>query len=333
MANLFEDELKSRRGKEEKLVLKDLMSAYHVSQRLPQAIVKVSSWGKSRGRIAAHLDYISRHGDYPLENPEGDFVQSKEEQAELLDDWFQDVSKRKGARHSAQIVLSAPKGADPDAARDAVRETARSYFGGKYEYVFAFHHKSVGHRADAATEHPHGHLVVKAMGKDSQQLRLGKKELHELRQVFAKELRARGIQVDASYRNERGKGTKGQKQAVVNMRKRGADLKVDKTLIDSVMTEIKEELAIQKKVDLKPKHEWEKKQHSAAQKRRNEYRKLSTELERSNDPKVKNMAKSIGEYADSMPDPKTVRQQLKEHLAEQVSNRQQQTEKGRGLDR
>tara|TARA_Y100000782_G_C10168318_1_gene258614 strand:+ start:730 stop:1767 length:1038 start_codon:yes stop_codon:yes gene_type:complete len=309
---LFEEELRGRHAKQrDPKAVKLIKDAYRASQKLPQAIVKVSSWGKSRGRIAAHLDYISRHGDYPLETPEGDLIQSKEEQKELLDKWFIDASTRKGARHSAHIILSAPKGSDPKATKEAVRATARKFFEGKHDYVFAYHHKSVNHKADENTEHPHAHLVIKARGFEGQQLRLGKKELFSLRQNFAEELRARGIMVDASYRNQRGKGTKGQNQTVINTRKRIGELEIDKSLIKEVVEEIKQELKVGSNSKPKP---WEEKQHASAIRMKKQYKDLANELKKSDDVKMKSISESIDQFAENFPVPKTLRQQLKEHL-------------------
>lgn len=50
--------------------------AHRASQRLPQAILKVSSYSRGAERAAAHGLYIGRNGKEELEDPQGNILKT-----------------------------------------------------------------------------------------------------------------------------------------------------------------------------------------------------------------------------------------------------------------
>ena len=56
-------------------------------KRRPQVMVRISGGGKSIRRIKAHLDYISRNGQIPLEDQQGDKFTGRDDLAALREEW------------------------------------------------------------------------------------------------------------------------------------------------------------------------------------------------------------------------------------------------------
>jgi hypothetical protein len=82
-------------------------------KRAPQVMVRISGGGRGIRHIKAHLDYISRNGQIPLEDQHGDRFSGKEDLATLRDEWrfggfaIEDTAS---SRQAFNIVLSMPAG-------------------------------------------------------------------------------------------------------------------------------------------------------------------------------------------------------------------------------
>lgn len=170
-----------------------------IARRAPEVMVKVTGRTRDGAHLKAHLDYIARHGDLELETADGWQLQGKDEVRELADDWAafaaQDSRRRANTPISLSVVLSMPKGSDSLVVRDAARGFAQAVFGDRFDYAFALH-------TDA--QHPHVHLAVRTLGREGQRLNPKKADLEHWRQVFARELRARGVEAAATSRRARG---------------------------------------------------------------------------------------------------------------------------------
>src|ERR1700733_8316853 len=59
--------------------------------RAPEVMVKVSGGGNSPGAVAAHFDYIDRHGELEIETDDGERLQGKNVAAKLVEDWDLDL--------------------------------------------------------------------------------------------------------------------------------------------------------------------------------------------------------------------------------------------------
>jgi len=161
---LFEKDLRILHNKTRDINLSKhrIKEIYHNAKGTQQAVVKVSSYSKSRGRLSAHFDYISRNNDIELEDPTGNTLVDCSEVKDILDHWYADADKRKNSRMSANIILSAPKGSDRKSVHEAVRDFAAVRFSENHDYLFAKHND---------TKNPHNHLVVKLRGYDGVKLR------------------------------------------------------------------------------------------------------------------------------------------------------------------
>jgi len=286
VAGLFESEIRGKKGKEGSKI--KLAQIYRDATYTPQAVVKVSSYGKSAGRLKAHLNYISRENGLVLEAPDGSQVTDEKEIQQVVNTWFAEKEKRVDARKNVNIVLSAPKGSDRNAVAASVREFAFEFFGGNHDYLFALHED---------TDYPHGHLSVKLRGFDGVKLRLGKQELQNMREHFAARLRAHGVNVTASYRSQRGAWAKPKAQSIHHIEKRGEVPRVLVSAINQAKETIKQG---QRKV-----RSWDTAMVQRHKKTTKEYTQLAKQLDNSDSVAIKKMANKIKIFTRSLPAPST----------------------------
>jgi type IV secretory pathway VirD2 relaxase len=270
-----------------------------------QAILKVYGYSKTKGHLSGHIRYISRNNELELEDPTGNKVTSGDEVKELLGHWFADADKRKNSRMSANMVLSAPRGADPDAAGKATRDFARETFVDNHDYLFTIHDD---------TSNPHAHLIVKLRGYDGTKLRLGRQALYEMRQNFAQCLRERGVEVAATYRSDRGVGRRGENQKIINMRRRGIVPEVDKGAISDAAE------SLRGRAEAEP---WvlalaQKNKHVRA-----EYAQVGQALMKSDKDNVRAIGRQLYHFAREMPDPETRKQALMRSIIAKVREQDQ----------
>lgn len=184
-------------------------------KKTPEVMVKITGGGKGMKAIRAHLDYISRNGQEPLETDQGDIVVGRDAVNELREEWeigsFGVIPEESNRRHAFNIILSMPPGTDRKGVHDAARDFAAEQFGGQYKYVFVSHHDEM---------HPHVHLCVAARGMDGTRLHPRKDDLQLWRESFAGHLRERGIEANATKRQARGITKTPTPQPVVNMQKK-----------------------------------------------------------------------------------------------------------------
>jgi type IV secretion system T-DNA border endonuclease VirD2 len=207
-----------------------LKEAYRASEKLPQAVLKISSYSHGASKSGVHMNYISRKGDLHLEDPQGNKIHEVAEMKDRMDEWAMDFDTRKNSRDTVNIVLSAPKGSELGAVEKSVRDFAKKAFSASNDYLFALHND---------TDHPHGHLMVKMRGFDGEKLNPSKKELKQWREQFAESLRDNGVKVEASPRFARGIGLKAVKQKVHHIRKRETPIVDKQAAKDAVIVQSK----------------------------------------------------------------------------------------------
>lgn len=179
--------------------------------RTPEVMVKVTGGGRTIGAVAAHLAYISHHGEVELETDEGQRV-PKEAQRALVKDWHLELSRgqyresrgpekrRPPIKLVHNIVLSMPAPTPAAKVLAAAKTFARENFGAKHRYSLALH---------THQEHPHVHLVVKAEREDGTgRLHVDKALLRAWREDFAQRMRDQGIAANATSRAARGQTKK-----------------------------------------------------------------------------------------------------------------------------
>jgi hypothetical protein len=172
-------------------------------RRVPEVMVKVLPKDTNNPRSAGrHLNYIGRYGQLELETDDGERVQGKDAGRRLLEDWDLDLDQdRREMRLSAlsgrapklvhKIMLSMPPGTPAKGVLEAARNFASEEFGSKHRYALVLH---------TDEEHPHVHLVVKAVSEQGVRLNVRKAVLREWRREFARHLREQGIAANATER-------------------------------------------------------------------------------------------------------------------------------------
>jgi hypothetical protein len=177
----------------------------------PEVVVKVSGGAKSVRGAFAHVRYIDRHGQLEIETDQGEHLRGEDSERQLLADWDLDVahaegrspyrgsSGRKPSKIVHNVVLSMPTGTSPQKLLAASRDFAREEFALKHRYGMVLH---------TDQDHPHVHLVIKAMSEEGRRLNIRKATLREWRREFARHLRAHGVAANATERAVRGQTRK-----------------------------------------------------------------------------------------------------------------------------
>jgi hypothetical protein len=185
-------------------------------RRAPEVMVKVTGRTRDPAHLAAHLAYITRNGRLAAEDRDGWPVAGRREVAELARDWWAAealAGRRRDSPVSVGLILSMPEGTDPLALRDAARAFARETFADGRDYVLALH---------TDTPHPHVHLTVRALADDGRRLGVKKADLEAWRQAFARALRERRVEAEATPRRARGVTRKPERGAIRRLRLRQA---------------------------------------------------------------------------------------------------------------
>ncbi len=184
-------------------------------RKAPEVMVKVTGRTRDPSHLEAHLRYITRNGELPAEGAAGLLCDDRDAMLDLAKDWafrnLADSHRRRGAPFSVSLLLSMPAGTDPHKLQDAARAFAEQTFGARFDYVFALH---------TDTPHPHVHLSVCAAGAGGVRLNPKKADLEAWRQLFARELRARGVEAEATPRRARGVTRKSERTPLRKLRER-----------------------------------------------------------------------------------------------------------------
>ena len=195
----------------------NLSDRSRVAKGMPQAVLKITSYGRGLADAKKLTRYIGEQGETEVETDDGSILDTVEEMEQLAQDWAADFSDAKGevrkARDVMHVVVSVPAGSDHDKTVAAAREFFAESFGEKHEYAFAAHDE---------TDHFHVHLLVKLRGRDGKQMRSTRKDPDLWRQKFAAKAREKGLRLDASPRWARGKGRRSSPPtAIYEMRRKG----------------------------------------------------------------------------------------------------------------
>jgi len=266
-----------------------------VTSRVPEVMVKVSGRQRGGGHTAAHLEYIGRHGKLEVETSDGDKLESVKDLRELAQEWADNeegTTRRRDPLTSVSLVLSMPPGTDPDTVYRAARAFAQTELE-RFPYAMALH-------TDA--DHPHVHLTVAARGEDGARFNPRKDDLAGWRESFARELRARGIEAEATPRRARGVIQKMERTPIRKMRDRA---EAGTAELPRVLQSSRAEaaaMAQEKPVKARP---WEVSAIVRQSEVRASYEKAATELEASADPADRKLAQQTRAFVASMPDPMT----------------------------
>jgi hypothetical protein len=198
-----------------------------IARRSPEVMVKITP-GAAKGmrHVARQIRYISRKGEIPLEDQDGNVLLGKEALKELRDDWQHGgatIPEEPGRfRDTHHLVLSMPEGTDELALERAVRDFASREFEG-HSYVMAQHTYETDPDPDPSP-YAHVHLIVKAMSDDRVRLNPNKADLQRWREGFAQALNEHGVDASATKRLQRLRRERGEKLAVREIRQSGRTL-------------------------------------------------------------------------------------------------------------
>lgn len=183
-----------------------------IVRRTPEVLVKVTGRKKGVKHLAAHLDYIGRHGDIRIETRDGEQITTTDEALRIAEEWSDPLYWRQGTTVSAvAMVFSMPAGTDPETVRQSVREAAERLIGDNHDYLLALH---------TDTPRPHVHLTVQAEGLNRKRFDPRREDLFRFRESFAEALRSRGVEAEATPRYSRGQGRAGTSMALTQLRAR-----------------------------------------------------------------------------------------------------------------
>jgi hypothetical protein len=170
-----------------------------------------------------HLDYIGRYGELELETDDGEQLQGRIGKA-LLEEWDLDIDEvrrqanlaaangRKPPKVIHKLMFSMPPGTPPAKVLAAVRSFAREQFAFQHRYAFVLH---------TDEDHPHVHLVLKAVSEQGVRLNIKKATLRHWRWEFARHLRLLGVAANATERAVRGETRKARTDGIYRASLRG----------------------------------------------------------------------------------------------------------------
>jgi len=285
---------------------------------VPQAVVKVTGFGRGLKGVRDAMAYISRDGALPLEKHTGDLIEGLEAQRELVNEWSIDFDGKRHSRDSAQIVFSMPPGSNVEALKAAVRATGSKAFPDN-EWVFGIH---------TDTKHPHAHLVVKMRGRENgKKLGLKKADLFKLRTLFAETAREQGVELAASPRAARGVGRKAVRQTIHQLKQKGIKPDVHKQTAREALEEYQ-------------RNDWKKKPWEMAMAERNKLereayrqdaRTLREEAEKCHEAhereRLLKEAVELERFSQTMREPTTKRAAMKRWLYQESLKRQREIER------
>lgn len=107
----------------------------------------------------------------------------------------------------------------------AVREFASEEFGRKHRYAMVLH---------TDEPHPHVHVVVKAVSEAGVRLNIRRETLQHWRREFARQLRARGVEANATERRVRGQSRTSKLDPIFRAAQRGESTHMAKRVHDVV---------------------------------------------------------------------------------------------------
>ncbi|WP_138995684.1 relaxase/mobilization nuclease domain-containing protein [Sphingomonas sp. PAMC 26621] len=281
-----------------------------ITNRVPEVMVKVSGRQRGGAHTAAHLEYIGRHGKLEVETSDGEKLESVKDLRELAQDWAEDeaaTTKRREPLTSISLVLSMPPGTDPDTVYQAARAFARTELE-RFPYAMALH-------TDA--DHPHVHLTVAARGEGGERFNPRKDDLAGWRESFARELRARGIEAEATPRRARGVIQKMERTPIRKIRDRA---EAGTAELPRVLQSSRAEAAAMAQEKPAKARPWEVSAIVRQSEVRASYEKAASELDASADPADRKLAQQTRAFVASMPDPMTRDRDQARQMAEATRN-------------
>jgi hypothetical protein len=299
-------------------------------RRAPEVVIKVK--GSRRGKdddreanagVLRYMMYISRNGRLLTVDEKGSQIDGRDAICETHASWDLDMQRMRSARGegvhpSFNIIFSMPAQTSAELMLDAVQAFARVHFQG-HQYVMALHTQETD-PADDPPAHPHVHVVLRAENEDGQRIYIRKGTLRGWREAFAAELRARGIEANATSRAERGKSFRTKSGAEWHIEKRSREGK-------GAPSQALAARLLAAAADLRTGHAEPKPWELAmAARRRDVIRQLRQGSARLRQEGESQLADEVDRFMSNMPALDTERHQMQRALIKQVQDRLQERE-------
>ena len=119
--------------------------AARIARKAPQTMVKVSKATYGASHTFSNFTYISRNGEVAMFDQDGVEINDVAEMRELAEEWRAlnydpaELDSRHASPDARRLILSMPRGTDPEIVLQAVRATARQLFEDNFDYVYALH--------------------------------------------------------------------------------------------------------------------------------------------------------------------------------------------------
>jgi len=294
----------------------------------PEVVIKVKGSRRDKdddreaiAGVLRYMMYISRNGKLLTVDEQQQRIDGREAIRETHASWDLDMQRMHGGRGdplhpSFNIIFSMPAHTQPERMLDAVQAFAREQFQG-HQYVMALHTQETD-PADDPPAHPHVHVVLRAENEDGQRIHIRKGTLRGWREAFAAELRARGIEANATSRAERGRSLKTKSGAEWHIHKRASLGKGDAS--QAAMARLLDAAREMEngRTESKP---WEV---AMAAKRRDVVRGLRQDAERLRQEGDTRLADEVDHFIADMPALDSERRQIQRALVRQVQDRLRQ---------
>lgn len=278
-----------------------LKRAASVSRKAPEAMVRITGGAKGRDHVKEHLAYITRNGKLEATNERGETITGRQAVKDVAGEWAIGTPQR--GPDTRNLMLSMPKGTDPEKVLRAAKTFADKTFTGERQFLLALH---------VDKDHPHVHLTLKRRGFDGKNLNPRKADLQQWREDFAHELRELGVAAEATPRRARGVVKKPKGIAVFHMEqahKDGKKTKDGKSRAPAVQlakyAEAVREITGQAAPKVRP---WELKIAERQHGIRQGWLAVAGTLDKHPAPEAKALAKDIRQFVAEMPPIQTERQ-------------------------
>lgn len=283
--------------------------------------------------VRKYMLYISRDGKLPAVNEHGEHVTGRDDVVDTHASWNLDLQRQTGwvtnskkgrggkveqLHQTFGVIFSMPVGTDPAGLFEAVQAFASEHFQNR-QYLMVLHTPETDPAPKSKrAEHPHVHVILRAEDDDGQRLYIRKNDLRVWREDFAAQLRARGIEANATSRAERGvslKPIRGPEHHITERWRegKGAPSKARARRFDQAAQELQEG-----RTEPKP---WEL---AMAARRRDVQRELTQNVVRLREEGDHQLADQVEHFMQNMPAVDTERRQMQRALINQVKERLQE---------
>ena len=290
--------------------------------RVPEVMIKVEGGGKTAADTKRYMDYISRDGQLPATDDNGEKIAGKEAVKDLHRKWDMDMGRGQGALHqSFNLVLSMPKGTDPDKLFVAVQRWAADQLP-NHEYMMALHTPETDPDPNPP-DHPHVHIALKAEDRDGKRIHIRKPMINTWREAFAEQLREQGIEANATRRRDRGVSKKAKSSAEWHVDKKFKEGKVRKDGVPYEPSKAQAARFVEVAQELRDGIEKPKPWEAAmAARRRDVLRDYKADVARLRAEGDVELAEKVERFAAKFPPLETERHQMQRAIADQIQERQ-----------